>query len=152
MSDLKCDTKLLDRLIRQVEGGDKTARVGFFEDSGEHPRSHMTAYEIALINNYGSVKANIPERPFVTDGAYERELVAQADLRKGVRQVHQGKKTFSQALSVAAETQKDSIAAQLQLAKFVYAGNAPSTVENKGFNAPMFESGWLYQKIDIKYD
>ena len=152
MSKVTCDTKLLDRLLRDVSKGDRSARVGFFEDSGEHPRSGATAYEVAAINNFGAPEVNIPERPFVTDGAYERELLSQDILKRNVRKVHQGKQTYRKALSEAAEVQKEAILAQLQLARFVYAGNAQATIESKGFNAPMFETGWLQKQIDIKYD
>jgi hypothetical protein len=152
MSKVTCDTKILDSMIRQVSKGDRSARIGFFDDSGKHPRSGATACEIAAINNFGAPESNIPERPFVTDGAYERELLSQDILRKGVRQAHQGRKTFRKSLTEAAEAQKESIGAQLQLARFVYQGNAQSTVDSKGFNAPLFETGWLQKQIDIKYD
>ena len=152
MSKVTCDTKILDGLIRDVSKGDRSARIGFFDDSGKHPRSGATAYEVAAINNFGAPEANIPERPFVTDGAYERELLSQDILKKGVRQVHLGKRTFKKSLSEAAEAQKESILAQLQIARFVYQPNAQTTVDSKGFNAPLFETGWLQKQIDIKYD
>lgn len=152
MSKVTCDTKILDSLIRQTSKGDLTARAGFFEDSGEHPRSGATAYEIAAINNFGAPEANIPERPFVTDGAAEGELKTRTIMNNGVRKVHRGQTTFKKVHREAAETQRDFILAQLILGPFVYTGNAQSTVDSKGFNAPLLETGWLQKQIDIKYD
>lgn len=152
MAKVTLDTKVLDKILREVEKGDQSARIGYFEDSGEHPRSGKTAYEIASINNYGAPEAKIPARPFVTDGAYERELVSQLEMVKTIQQLHKGSGTIRQGVKKAAEVQRDSIAAQLQLARFVYDGNTESTQRNKGFDAPLFETGWLQTKIDIKYD
>ena len=152
MGKVTCDTKILDSLIRQVSKGDLTGRAGFFEDSGEHPRSGATAYEIAAINNNGAPEANIPERPFVTDGAYEGELKTQAILSQSIRKVHRGQTTFKKAHREASEVQRDYILAQLVLGPFVYAGNAQSTVDRKGRNMPLLETGWLQKQIDIKYD
>jgi len=152
MSRVKSDTKILDSLIRQTSGGDISARAGFFEDSGKHPRSGEDAYYIAAVNNNGAPEANIPERPFVTDGAFERELLTQNILKRGVRLAHQGKRTYQKSFRDATEAQKEGILAQLLLARFVYMDNAQSTVDSKGFNAPLYETGWLQKQIDIKYD
>jgi len=155
MSKVTCDTKLLDRLLRDVSKGDRSARVGFFEDSGEHPRSGATAYEVAAINNFGAPEVNIPERPFVTDGAMEGEMKTELKLKDAIRRVHQGKTTYTKTLREAAEIQEEFILAQLILAPFsgVYPDNAEATQERKGGrNTPLFETGWLQKQIDIKYD
>lgn len=149
---LKCDTRILDKLIRQTSKGDKGAAIGYFDDSGKHPRSGATAYEIAAINNFGAPEANIPERPWVTDGAFEGELPTNASMKRGVRKIHKGASTFHKEIREAAKIQKNYISAQLVLAQFQYARNAEATIESKGFNAPMFETGWLQKQIDIKYD
>lgn len=152
MSKVTSDMKILNSLVRQVFNGDKTAKVGFFEDSGPHPRSGANAYEIAAINNHGDTRLRIPARPFVTDGANERVMQTLTDLKKGVRKVHLGTSTFSKELRKGAVTQRDAILSQLLIAPFQYVRNAESTIENKGFNAPMRETGWLTKQIDIKYD
>lgn len=149
---LKCDTKILDSLIRQTSKGDKGAAIGYFDDSGKHPRSGATAYEIAAINNFGAPESNIPERPWVTDGAFEGELPTNASMKRGVRKIHKGASTFHKEIREAAKIQKNYISAQLVLAQFQYARNAEATIESKGFNSPMFETGWLQKQIDIKYD
>lgn len=154
MSKVTCDTKILDSIIRDVSKGDRSARIGFFEDSGKHPRSGKDAYYIAAVNNNGAPEANIPERPFVTDGSAEVEIVTNAILRRAIRKVHQGGTTYDRELRKAAETQRDGILAQLILApsNSAYPRNAQSTEDSKGFNAPLFETGWLQKQIDIKYD
>lgn len=153
MSKVTCDTKILDSLIRQTSKGDLTARAGFFEDSGRHPRSGATAYEVAAINNNGAPEANIPERPFVTDGSAEGEMKTELLMNTSVRKVHKGQTTFRKVHREAAEIQRDFILAQLILGPFTYVGNAQSTIDSKGGrDTPLLETGWLQKQIDIKYD
>ena len=144
------DTKLLDRLIDRASKGTVTARIGYFDDSGVHPRTKKTAGDIATINNNGAPKANIPERPFVTDGAYEGEIGTRNAMVAGYEKFQRGQTDLKTSLRKAAEVQKFRINQKLQEAPFVYKENAPYTEEKKGFNRPLLETGWLEEKIDIK--
>lgn len=148
------DSKILDSLIRQVSKGDQGARIGYFDDSGKHPRSKYNAYEIAAINNHGDASLKIPKRPFVTDGAYEGEARTESILRDSIRKIHKGQLTYKKAIRVAAQSQEEFITAQLIMAPWsgMYADNAQSTIASKGTNSPLFETGWLQKQIDIKYD
>ena len=153
MTTLTCDTRILDSIIRQVSKGDRGARIGFFEDSGKHPRSGEDAHTIAAINNFGAPEQNIPERPFVTDGAVEVVLASRRELLKGIRELHKGHKNALRfRLTEAADTQKFSILQKWWEAPFFYASNAESTIESKGVDRALHETDWLGDQIDIKYD
>lgn len=147
------DTKLLDRIIDRAEKGSVTARVGYFDDSGKHPRTKKTAGDIATINNLGAPSKNIPQRPWIKDGAFEAELNTKRQAAKAYEEFQRGKITLKQALVYPANAQKFQIqTVHLQAAKF-YPANAKSTIEWKGFDSPLHHTGWLYDKIDIKvYD
>lgn len=144
------DTKLLDRLIDRVEKGSVTARVGYFDDSGKHPRTKKTAADIATINNNGSVKANIPARPWVTDGAFEGELPTHREMRKYYERFVTGELDLKESLRRAAQEQKFRILQKYDEAPAIYANNRPFTVEKKGFDMALFDTGWLQDKIDVK--
>jgi len=148
MGKSRLETKGLDRILRQAHKGDITARTGFFEDSGEHPRSGATAYEIASINNNGTTE--IPERPFMTDGAFERELQTAKALKDNYVRFQRGTHSLRQAIKDAANHQEQGILAYIALAPMIYQDNAQSTIDRKGFNAPLHEQGWLPKQIDTK--
>lgn len=150
MGKARLDTKGLNRLLMNAEKGSVTAHTGFFEDSGPHPRSGENAYTIAAVNNNGSDWQNIPERPFMDDGAFERELQTSDQLRKGYEKFQAGTMSLRQAIKKAAYEQEQGILAYIALAPTMYADNAKSTIENKGFNAPLQETGWLPRQIDTK--
>lgn len=147
---MKFDTKRLDKLIREVSKGNKTAQVGYFEDSGVHPRSGLSAADVARIQENGS--EHIPQRPWVTDGANEAHLPTQRAMKFALRKIQRGEMTVEQALRKAAEIQKFKITQVLDQAKFFYRENADSTIRTKGFNSPLLETGWIRDKIDIKIE
>lgn len=146
----KADTKLLDRLIDRAEKGSVTARVGYFDDSGKHPRTKKTAADIATINNNGYVKANIPARPWITDGAFEGELPTHREMRKYYERFVTGELDLKESLRRAAQEQKFRILQKYDEAPAIYANNRPFTIEKKGFDMALFDTGWLQDKIDVK--
>ena len=144
------DTKLLDRLIDRAEKGSVTARIGYFDDSGNHPRTKKTAGDIATINHEGAPSKNIPERPWIKDGSIEAEFTTRRQAAKAYEEFQAGKISLQKALQYPANVQKFQIqTTHLQSAKF-YPANATSTIEWKGFDNPLHYQGWLYDKIDVK--
>jgi len=144
------DTKLLDRLIDRAEKGSVTARVGYFDDSGKHPRTNKTAADIATINNLGAPSKNIASRPWIKDGAMEATIRTQRQAAKAYEDFQRGKITLKQALIHPANVQKHRIQiVHLQSAKF-YKANEKSTIDWKGFDNPLHHTDWLYDKIDVK--
>lgn len=146
----ECDTMLLDRLISRVEKGSVTARVGYFDDSGVHPRTKKTAADIATINNEGAPDRNIPSRPWVTDGAYEAEFPTHREMRRFYERFVEGKIDLKTALLKASQEQKFRIIQKYYEAPAVYKSNSPHTIDKKGFDRALFDKGWLQDKIDVK--
>ena len=148
----KIDTAKLDKLISVVSKGGMKARVGYFEDSGTHPRSGLTAGDIARIQHEGS--KYIPQRPWVTDGANEAKLPTERAMKLAYQKVQKGEITLKRAIEMAAGVQKYRITQVLDQAKSFYSNkpNAPSTVSKKGFDSPLLEIGWIRDKIDIKIE
>lgn len=144
------DTKLLDRIIDRAEKGSVTARVGYFDDSGKHPRTKKTAADIATINHEGAPSKNIPERPWIKDGASDEELPTRRQARKAYEDFQEGKISLQQAIQYPARQQMFAIKTVQANSLKLYKPNAESTVEWKGFNDPLHHTGWLYDKIDIK--
>ena len=144
----KADTKKLDRIIQRMEKGPVTARVGYFEDSGSHPRSGLTAGDIARIQHEGS--EHIPQRPWVTDGAEEARLPTERAMAAAYRKFQRGEVSLQQAIRLATRIQEIRITQVLDEAPAFYQENAESTIKNKGFDHPLLEEGWIRDKIDTK--
>lgn len=144
------DTRLLDRLIDTAERGSVSARIGYFDDSGKHPRTGKTAADIATINHDGHAPSNIPARPWIKDGAFEAELPTSRQAARAYEDFQEGKVTLQQAIQHPARQQMFRIKAIHADSLRFYDANAEATVGWKGFNNPLHHTGWLYDKIDIK--
>lgn len=144
------DTKLLDRIIDRAEKGSVSARIGYFDDSGKHPRTKKTAGDIATINHEDAPSKNIPARPWIKDGAYEGELPTNRQAAKAYEDFQAGKISLQKAIQYPARQQMFAIKAVYADSLRFYARNADSTIEWKGFDHPLHHTGWLEDKIDIK--
>lgn len=149
---MKIDVSGIDRLLNEGKNKEVRARVGYFEDSGVHPRSGETAADIAIINNEGSTDQNIPERPFVTDGANEGILRTELELARYYEKFQRGEISLKNAILKVSKIQEESITSTLDLAPALYRANAPATIQRKGRDEPLNEFGWLRTKIDTKVD
>lgn len=80
---MKCEIKRgkdisLDQYFRKMLALESIEIDAGYLTNKKHPQSDISIGAIAVIQQYGSVENNIPERPFMTDGA----LIASQDLPK----------------------------------------------------------------------
>lgn len=156
---MKDDFKLLDRLITTVEQEMKaptSCQVGYFDDGDRHPRSGESAPYIAAINNNGgtvvenNTEVFIPSRPFIRDGLSEGEIPAAKEMRASWERFQAGKESIESALENIGVEVLYFVNNALDEAPGRYLPNAPYTEKMKGFNRPLYETGWLRTKTDTR--
>lgn len=147
----KCDFSLIDKMIKDLSNSPTAeVHVGFFDDGERHPRSKESAPVIAEMNNFGNESKNIPPRPFIRDANNRAELIMEDETVKSVNRWLQGKDSVEEVifdLGMELYSQWHSV---LERAPAMYRQNSPVTIRLKGFDAPLYETGWLLTQIKVK--
>lgn len=155
---MKSDFTRLDALLEAATSPEPVAKVGYFDDGSVHPRSKKSAPYIASINNNGGSVVEgdnevvIPSRPFLRDGANEAEIPVTDEMVRAYERFQAGKETLVEALEDAGEVLLYYINNTLDEAPSRYVGNAPFTIKQKGFDRPLYETGWLRDQTTIKIE
>lgn len=153
MGRTKSNTSALDSMIAEFESGrGKKGIVGFADDPSEvHPRSGETAYTVAIVNNNGNDEGGAPAkpaRPFFDDALNEAELELRRKAEILAERIIMGDgMTVTNALKQLNRIQEEYIRNTLRTAPARYQDNAPATVESKGFDRALFETGWLEDQL-----
>lgn len=120
-------------------------RVGFFEDA-KYPDGTSVAM-VGAIQNDGAPKAGIPPRPFFsTMVAIESKNWPKAIRDLLIENDYDARKT----LEIAGEGIKGQL--QRYILDWSQPPNAESTIEKKGFNDPLFETGHMVNSVGAKVE
>lgn len=137
---------LLKRLSRQatvlvgVQGKKAEAtHKGAPEDSDGEP---LTVGEIASVHEFG---LGVPERSWLRGWIDENRSMIQADLRRGMQRVIEGKLTKEQVASILGVKYVGEI--QKRIAQGIEPPNHPDTVKRKGSSKPLIDTGQLRSAI-----
>ena len=138
--------------LKQLENF--SSKAGFW-DTKKHPNGKLDSAALANILNNGAktpgLPGYIPPRPFILDGALDSTIILKSMIV--VRFKHflglYGKKTSPRDTLhpmgvVVARWLSNRILFN------TYEPNAPLTVKLKGFNKPLYESGWLSENVQVK--
>lgn len=124
-------------------------RVGFQrgkKHKGKGKRAGADLVDIALCNELGT--DTIPSRPFLAQTvAQQGEAIKQASAELVV-QVVEGKMKGKQALKNIGVLVKGAVQHQMVEGEFV--PNAPSTVQRKGSDKPLIDTGQLRQGVSYQ--
>lgn len=124
-------------------------KVGYFEGSNYGPENdNLPVAQVAQWNEEGS--ATNPTRPFIRvgfmgpikKGAYDSYFA------ESMQRIAEGKSSFKQEYTklgpILVADLKDVIA------KWDTPPNSPKTIENKGFNNPLIDSGTMYESTSFE--
>ena len=122
----------------------KFVTVGMHEDSGLHGDDGITNAQLGATLHYGTDNGNIPPRPFLDVGVASGNQDYLALIADGLEDGLQPDMILEQIGSVAASK------VQEYMRDLKTPPNAPSTVERKGANNPLIDTGALRQSVTYK--
>lgn len=120
-----------------VLGGAKDARQG-----GE-----IGNVELAMIHEFGSPKAGIPERSFIRSTFEMGKAGYVADFRRLLVAVVEGKMTVPRALGLMGLKISSDIKKRVTSGTGIPPPNAPSTIAAKGSSRPLIDTGRLVNSV-----
>lgn len=140
--------KGLDDIVNQARRmGSKRLSVGV-PNGGTHSGSGLDMLLHVAVHELGSIKANVPARPFIAPSMQNNSYKYAGMMAKDARKILLGRKTTAQVLDdVGAEAVKD-IKTYIRIADFKPL--APATIAAKGSSKPLIDSGEMMNAIDYE--
>lgn len=142
----------LDDLFKKFEAMDQIEVDAGYLAPKPHPESELNMVEIAMLQQFGSESHNIPERPFLTDGA----VLSVNEINKHWHQVMRdylvGKKGLA-AFEPLARASRESIAKAIALQKFVPLSPVTLKLRRDRGNTSskiLIDTGYLINGIESK--
>ena len=132
--------KKLNELFKNLES--KTVEVGFLEGNPTY-EDGLNVATVAYINEHGNDL--IPPRPFMSLSVHEQKENIGPQIAKDLKA---NGYDSSSALAVTGKNFQEEI--QLNIVEWEYPENADYTVEKKGFNDPLIETGLMFDSVDFK--
>lgn len=147
MIKTKLDLRGLDNLARRLKTLAATkVKVGFFEDD-EYGDGTPVA-QVAQWNEYGT--RFHPERPFMQETLHDKQTRAKLikALAKAATAAVTGKGSARAILATVGKLLTEEI--KVTIANYP-GSNSPSTIERKGFDRPLFETGKMLESVKFKF-
>jgi len=119
-----------------------------FPNAEPYPDSDMTVASVAMINEFGSESAGIPERPFMRTTYIENARKIEQTIDKLVAKWFEGRISEALALKVIGQQITNMMKAKLRAGPWV--PNAPSTIARKGSSKPLIDTGLMLKSIAFK--
>lgn len=152
---IKSDTRLWQKMRRNLlRGGDKEVRVGWMEDN-MHPTGIPTA-QVAQLNEEGHINGvgskfpgtMTPPRPFMRTGFVPKAAQMFPSFLPMVNQVAMGTTTWTKAHQQMGIKLKSTLQGVIEA--WSSPANSPATVDLKGRNDPLIDSGWMLDTVQYK--
>lgn len=102
---------------------------------------------IALVNEYGSPSRNIPERSFIRSTLAANDRTYTAEMERIALLSLEGKNVKAELKALSERIRKDIIQT---IKLFSSPSNAESTVERKGFDNPLVDTGGLQEALVVE--
>lgn len=138
----------MKQVMRQVaELHKRYASAGIHEDAGIHNRDYTVA-DVGAINENGgtnSLGITVPPRPWMSDVAFSQQSSVASVMRDVAYEVVGGESDAKSGLQQIA----DDYAQRLvdSVVRWTSPPNAPATIEKKGFDDPLIETGRLRDSL-----
>lgn len=147
--DISFDLGGIDAIGHDVDDLERQEiTVGLHSDSGIYTKGkhHMSLVDVYMINALGSSKRNIPPRPFMNITMDEnREAINGLMIDAARKMINEG---APQLQTVGAAVRKMMYDTVYNMDKLT--PNAPSTINKKGFDWPMVETGQMIEALAYK--
>lgn len=131
---------LADQALHQIKVGIHAEDAAYTYPNG------MTLGEVAEIHEFGLAEPRVPRRSAIVGWFDENLPSARWKLMREMRLVAKGQQPYAEALKIFAEWAARRIRDRID-DRTAFAPNAPSTIEKKGFDYPLVESGVLRHSI-----
>lgn len=128
--------------IKKMDG--KSVEAGWFE-TNRYPDGTSVA-QVARFNEFGTTKA--PARPFMRLAASKFSAQRKEAVPKLATKMAEGKITADQALGAIGNVLEGCIVDSIKNGGWT--PNAPSTVEKKGFDKPLIDTGEMFKSVSSK--
>lgn len=153
MGDFSLDNKKLLSIIALSKNIDHVqGSAGFFPEQ-IHPVHGLPLGLIARKNNYGSLAEKIPPRPFFTYAlATCDNAVGDVFKRETVQLFHHSHGNRLRSILLKAAKSMENWIQVYILSDGLYPRNAPYTEKKKGFNRPLFETGYMAANVKSKVE
>lgn len=146
------DTSVWEKMKKNLrQGNNLEVRVGWFPEAQYGPENdNLQVAQVAQWNEEGT-ETN-PVRPFIRVGFMKPIQKGMYDrlFFESIQRIAEGKTTF------AKEYQKIGKMAVVDLKEVIEdwssPPNSPVTIERKGFNNPLIDTGTMYDTVDYKID
>jgi hypothetical protein len=125
---------------------DSNLHVGVFSTSSPYTGDDgekLTSADIALIHELGT--SEIPSRPFITDSFYGSENIVSSAIN-----THIFDKSYQSFVRYLGGILKGEMQTRIQESPTHYIGNSRKTIDKKGFNHPLVETGRMLRDVNYK--
>jgi hypothetical protein len=136
----------VDDILAAVRAlGAQDVKVGFTETTGNRGGDGLNNPTLAYIHEYGAPEANIPERPFLVVGVESALPAVTKVMKDGAKAALTGRDTAKQTLNTVGLVAQGAVQKKIVDGPFV--PNAPGTVQRKGSDRPLIDTGALRQAV-----
>lgn len=128
------------RILKEVKRADGAyCDVGYFGDK-EHPEGDLSLVGIATVQEFGSDKKNIPERPFLRTTTDEKRNTWQRRMNEAMGRVLEGTTNVVSALTAFGELAAGDVRKKITAIKTPPKAEATIKSQGPGFTNPLI---WL---------
>ena len=132
------DEDMLKEFIKQKN---QVLTVGFFDET--YPDGTRIG-KIATIQEYGAPEKNIPPRPFMSTTVMKNRVKWQGILQDIIPQEMDVKR----CLNILGDVVSNDVSEEIDA--WEIPANAPATIEKKGFNDPLVDTGLMRDSVGWK--
>lgn len=147
------DTSGWDKIKKNLlQANKESLNVGFFPDSRYGPENdNLPVATVAMWQEEGD-PVNYPPRPFIRMGFLPRLKTAEyvPVFQKAIKSVLDGQATFKQVYTKLGPVMVKGL--QNEIISWDTPPNSPQTVEAKGFNDPLINTGKMLESVDFKVE
>lgn len=152
--EVKVDKKKWEQVKKRLlTSSQNQLDIGFFrEDQYGSDNNNLNVAAVAAWNEFGDARwsVNIPPRPFMRTGLgnYVTTTAFKKILAGELKLVFSGKRTINKVYDSIGKVLTEKV--QETILELNDPPNAPSTVERKGFNDPLIDTGFMYDSVKYK--
>ena len=147
------DTSGWDKIKKNLlQANKESLNVGFFPDSRYGPENdNLPVATVAMFMEEGD-PVKYPPRPFIRMGFLPRLKTSEyvPVFQQAIKSVLDGQSTFKQAYTKLGPVMVKEL--QNEIISWSTPTNSPQTVEAKGFNDPLIDSGKMLESVDFKVE